>query len=69
MSSKHRSTSRMSTRTMQHLNSVPEDSDPILEIATTHLEDIEGLQLRNPHTNEIILFPVPSNDPNDPLNW
>jgi hypothetical protein len=54
---------------MQHLNSVPEDSDPILEIATTHLEDIEGLQLRNPHTNEIILFPVPSNDPNDPLNW
>jgi hypothetical protein len=59
----------MSTRTMQRLNSVLEDSGLILEAATTYLEDIEGVQLRNLHINEIILIPVPSNDPNDPLNW
>jgi hypothetical protein len=69
MSFKHRSISRMSTRTMQRLNSVLEDSGLILEAATTYLEDIEGVQLRNLHINEIILIPVPSNDPNDPLNW
>ncbi|KAI9708381.1 MAG: hypothetical protein M1820_004085 [Bogoriella megaspora] len=27
------------------------------------------LRLRNIETNEIILIPTPSNDPNDPLNW
>lgn len=28
-----------------------------------------SLRLRNAATNEIILIPTPSNDPNDPLNW
>ncbi|KAF5970447.1 transcription factor Pig1p [Fusarium coicis] len=28
-----------------------------------------GLRLRNEETNEIILIPTPTNDPNDPLNW
>ncbi|CAK7213470.1 hypothetical protein SBRCBS47491_001810 [Sporothrix bragantina] len=27
------------------------------------------LRLRHEHTNEILLIPQPSNDPNDPLNW
>lgn len=27
------------------------------------------VQLRDHETNEIILIPTPSNDPNDPLNW
>ncbi|KAF5656720.1 major facilitator superfamily transporter [Fusarium heterosporum] len=27
------------------------------------------LRLRNEETNEIILIPTPTNDPNDPLNW
>ncbi|VUC32968.1 unnamed protein product [Clonostachys rosea] len=27
------------------------------------------IQLRDQETNEIILVPTPSNDPNDPLNW
>lgn len=27
------------------------------------------LRLRHVETNEIILIPTPSNDPNDPLNW
>ncbi|KAJ5097126.1 hypothetical protein N7456_007847 [Penicillium angulare] len=28
-----------------------------------------SVQLRNPITNDVILVPTPSNDPNDPLNW
>ncbi|KAI1202980.1 major facilitator superfamily domain-containing protein [Nemania serpens] len=28
-----------------------------------------NVRLRDRHTNEIILIPAPSNDPNDPLNW
>lgn len=27
------------------------------------------LRLRHQETNEIILIPTPSGDPNDPLNW
>lgn len=27
------------------------------------------VQLRDHETNEIILIPTPSSDPNDPLNW
>lgn len=61
--------SRTSIRTMQRIDSLPEDSDPILQAATTQVEDTEGVQLRNPFTNEIIPIPTPSNDPNDPLNW
>ncbi len=28
-----------------------------------------NVRLRHHQTNEIILIPTPSNDPNDPLNW
>ena len=28
-----------------------------------------NVRLRHHETNEIILIPTPSNDPNDPLNW
>ncbi|TGJ85875.1 hypothetical protein E0Z10_g2863 [Xylaria hypoxylon] len=28
-----------------------------------------NVRLRDHHTNEVILIPTPSNDPNDPLNW
>ncbi|KAI1339174.1 major facilitator superfamily domain-containing protein [Xylariaceae sp. FL0016] len=32
-------------------------------------ERLGTLRLRHEHTNEIILIPTPSSDPNDPLNW
>ncbi|KAG5748838.1 hypothetical protein H9Q70_008517 [Fusarium xylarioides] len=32
-------------------------------------DQLGGLRLRNEETNEIILIPTPTNDPNDPLNW
>jgi hypothetical protein len=28
-----------------------------------------SIRHRHEHTNEIILVPTPSSDPNDPLNW
>ncbi|KAL2824343.1 major facilitator superfamily domain-containing protein [Aspergillus pseudoustus] len=34
-----------------------------------HVNTLGSIQLRHPVTNEIILIPTPSNDPNDPLNW
>jgi MFS family permease len=33
------------------------------------METLGSLRLRHHITNEIILIPTPSNDPNDPLNW
>jgi len=36
---------------------------------TVHGSTLGHLRLRNVETNEIILLPTPSNDPNDPLNW
>ncbi|KAJ9635914.1 hypothetical protein H2201_000091 [Coniosporium apollinis] len=33
------------------------------------VETLGSLRLRHHETNEIILIPTPSNDPNDPLNW
>ncbi|GAW15966.1 hypothetical protein ANO14919_053880 [Xylariales sp. No.14919] len=32
-------------------------------------ETLGNVRLRDYHTNEVILIPTPSNDPNDPLNW
>ncbi|KAF2968839.1 hypothetical protein GQX73_g4744 [Xylaria multiplex] len=32
-------------------------------------ETLGNVRLRDHHTNEVILIPTPSNDPNDPLNW
>ncbi|KAJ8126633.1 hypothetical protein O1611_g7005 [Lasiodiplodia mahajangana] len=42
--------------------------------SSVHLDEKRGatlgnVRLRDRHTNEIILIPTPSNDPNDPLNW
>lgn len=33
------------------------------------VETLGSVRHRHEHTNEIILVPTPSNDPNDPLNW
>lgn len=32
-------------------------------------ETLGNVQLRHHETNEIILVPTPTSDPNDPLNW
>jgi hypothetical protein len=39
-------------------------SEPVKKIHT-----LGSVRHRHEHTNEIILIPTPSNDPNDPLNW
>ena len=41
--------------------------DSVVNKPTTHT--LGTIQLRHHETNEIILVPTPSNDPNDPLNW
>jgi MFS family permease len=33
------------------------------------IQNLGSLRLRHVDTNEIILIPTPTNDPNDPLNW
>jgi hypothetical protein len=33
------------------------------------IETLGHLRLRDAETNQIILVPTPSADPNDPLNW
>lgn len=33
------------------------------------LNTLGSVRQRNEFTNEMILIPTPSNDPNDPLNW
>lgn len=33
------------------------------------LATMGNVRLRHHETNEIILVPTPSSDPNDPLNW
>jgi len=35
----------------------------------SNIETLGHLRLRDQETNEIILIPRPSSDPNDPLNW
>ncbi|TVY39109.1 putative MFS-type transporter [Lachnellula subtilissima] len=37
--------------------------------AAKRVETLGTVRHRHEHTNEIILVPTPSNDPNDPLNW
>lgn len=37
--------------------------------ADAHKLTLGSLRLRHHETNELILIPTPSNDPNDPLNW
>ncbi|KKY16834.1 putative mfs transporter [Phaeomoniella chlamydospora] len=36
---------------------------------TMTVNTLGSVRLQHEHTNEIILVPQPSNDPNDPLNW
>jgi hypothetical protein len=38
--------------------------NPARRVAT-----LGSIRHRHEHTNEIILVPTPSSDPNDPLNW
>ena len=47
---------------LEHLESYK--STPVKRVQT-----LGTVQHRHEHTNEIILIPTPSNDPNDPLNW
>ncbi|KFY74088.1 hypothetical protein V499_05870 [Pseudogymnoascus sp. VKM F-103] len=35
----------------------------------TKIQTLGSVRQRDEHTNEIILIPTPSRDPNDPLNW
>lgn len=35
----------------------------------TKMYTLGSVRQRNEHTDEIILIPTPSRDPNDPLNW
>lgn len=39
------------------------------KLAETRENTLGNVRLRHHETNEIILVPTPSNDPNDPLNW
>ncbi|KAJ2994545.1 hypothetical protein NUW58_g1529 [Xylaria curta] len=39
------------------------------QIRESKRANLGNVRLRDVHTNEIILIPKPSNDPNDPLNW
>jgi hypothetical protein len=42
------------------------------EIEPVHERNHQGLgtlRLRHQETQEILLIPTPSDDPNDPLNW
>lgn len=35
----------------------------------TKIHTLGSVRQRHEHTDEIILIPTPSRDPNDPLNW
>lgn len=38
-------------------------------VEKTRKRTLGNVRLRHHETNEIILIPTPSSDPNDPLNW
>ncbi|KAI0482200.1 major facilitator superfamily domain-containing protein [Xylariaceae sp. FL0804] len=40
-----------------------------LQKPTKRLRTLGNVRLRDVHTNELILIPTPTADPNDPLNW
>ncbi|KAH9888733.1 major facilitator superfamily domain-containing protein [Xylariomycetidae sp. FL2044] len=47
-----------------------EDTASVMKKTPTSKGELLGtLRLRHERTNEILLIPRPSNDPNDPLNW
>ena len=45
---------------------VVDDAKPI---KLEHINTLGSVRLRHVETNELILVPEPSDDPNDPLNW
>lgn len=45
----------------------PDQEDESVEVVRKRT--LGNVRLRHHQTNEIILIPTPSNDPNDPLNW
>jgi hypothetical protein len=48
----------------------PLDADHEVErVEKARKRTLGNVRLRHHETNEIILIPTPSNDPNDPLNW
>lgn len=49
---------------MAGMKKVESDIEDIADVAP-----LGSHRMRNVDTNEIILIPTPSNDPNDPLNW
>lgn len=53
----------MST-TIEPINTNHGTKEPLKKIQT-----LGSVRQRDEHTNEIILIPTPSQDPNDPLNW
>jgi hypothetical protein len=44
-------------------------SNTLERVETSKKHTLGHVQLRDHETNEIILIPTPSSDPNDPLNW
>lgn len=46
----------------------PEDQE-LPEKEKMRQRTLGNVRLRHHETNELILIPTPSNDPNDPLNW
>jgi len=44
-------------------------NNEIEEVERTRVRTLGNVRLRHHDTNEIILVPTPSSDPQDPLNW
>lgn len=45
----------------------PDDDE--VPVGKTRKRTLGNVRLRHHETNELILIPTPSDDPNDPLNW
>jgi hypothetical protein len=41
----------------------------VINVEKSRKRTLGNVRLRHHETNEIILIPTPSRDPNDPLNW
>lgn len=53
----------------EHKQSIALESGAKEEDTVKRVRTLGTVQLRHHETNEVILIPTPSNDPNDPLNW
>lgn len=49
--------------------SAPDTDGSCLQTGEKARVTLGTVRLRDHHTNEVILIPTPSSDPNDPLNW